>query len=507
METIAELQEQLRHAVGAKQFDILNKLSLNLISSDLSLAEKYAREAFALARADKRNAVKAEAYYTLGHVLFHKDEFNQAKDHFYEALRLGRHRPHLVSRVYNSLGGVYSQLGEFEQALSYYFKSLETWAAEPDVENTNAAVYINIANLYRSMDEFDLALDFCQRALTGLKKNPRDDWTASAYSALSDIYGKMMKYDRAIHYAALAIRLNHRRNNRLSMANLQNNLGIVYSKQGKPDKALKSYQKALEIYREFDAKAKIAAALNNIGFIYHQQSQFNQAICCFRESLALSRAVGQKEWQCVSLWKLAESTAELGDAKTSFEYIKQYASLNEQLFNEKEMRAIAEMQTKYEIAQKEAENLRLQQEVQTKIAELKHLSNHLANSNRIIRQLRQELDKQLSEAPQTYHNCDQILNQIENSINSPKGWMELESRFIELYPEIITILETRFPALTRQQRRICILVMIGQTTPQIAETLYLSKRSIETHRHHLRKKLQIPRNQDLRNFLHNLTQS
>jgi len=65
----------------------------------------------------------------------------------------------------------------------------------------------------------------------------------------------------------------------------------------------------------------------------------------------------------------------------------------------------------------------------------------------------------------------------------------------ELYKDISTTflynLEKKYPTLTEEERKLCVLIFLNYKNKEIATSLNLSLRSIENHRYRIRKKISI----------------
>ena len=76
-----------------------------------------------------------------------------------------------------------------------------------------------------------------------------------------------------------------------------------------------------------------------------------------------------------------------------------------------------------------------------------------------------------------------------------------EARFREyferLYPDFLTALHTAAPQISRREEVMCMLMLLGQNTAQIAETLCVSKSSVNIMRYRVRKKLQLDNDRSL----------
>ena len=71
------------------------------------------------------------------------------------------------------------------------------------------------------------------------------------------------------------------------------------------------------------------------------------------------------------------------------------------------------------------------------------------------------------------------------------------------YNNFLSRLGRRFPALTTADKRLCAYLKMGLSSKEIAPLMNLTYRSVEMTRYRLRKKLALPREENLVKFLQN----
>jgi hypothetical protein len=94
-----------------------------------------------------------------------------------------------------------------------------------------------------------------------------------------------------------------------------------------------------------------------------------------------------------------------------------------------------------------------------------------------------------------------IFKLVESSLSTDAEWDEFKIRFEELQPNFYDQLVRKFPDLTKSEVRLLILVHIGYTQKEIAEILNIAPDSVKKGRTRARKKLNIPANVKLEDFL------
>lgn len=85
-----------------------------------------------------------------------------------------------------------------------------------------------------------------------------------------------------------------------------------------------------------------------------------------------------------------------------------------------------------------------------------------------------------------------------------KGEQRFRQRFEQFYPTFLYKLRDRVPAITRSEELLCMLMALGQDTHQIEHLLGIAHRSVIMARHRLRKKIDLPEEMSLEQFVQSL---
>lgn len=158
-------------------------------------------------------------------------------------------------------------------------------------------------------------------------------------------------------------------------------------------------------------------------------------------------------------------------------------------------------ETQKRINQLESENL--EKEVKTKKRELINSTDSIIRKNETIMVLLNELERLTEFSPNLYRT-KKILTTSKKDISSNNDWKVFESNFNELNREFFKKLTTIQPKLTTKDLRLCAYINTGLTSKKIAPLMGISLRGVELHRYRLRKKLEIPSNDNLANFLRSI---
>lgn len=136
------------------------------------------------------------------------------------------------------------------------------------------------------------------------------------------------------------------------------------------------------------------------------------------------------------------------------------------------------------------QNEKLQAEVQIKTKELASTSMQLMENTDALGRLKLELSKLSSVDENTdFKRITSLLKDVENNT---AHWDQFAAHFDELNDGFFSRLKKKHPRLSRNDLKVCAYLRLNFTSKQIAQLQSISVRGVEIHRYRLRKKLNIP---------------
>lgn len=150
----------------------------------------------------------------------------------------------------------------------------------------------------------------------------------------------------------------------------------------------------------------------------------------------------------------------------------------------------------------ERERTLLQSLVDQKSRQLSSMTLHLAQKNELLQSLLQEIKswKELS--------ADQrkaVQKRIRESLRTDEDWERFQRHFEEVHPGFFDHLQRYYPALKDSDFRLCAYLRMRLENKEIAQLLNISPKGIETARYRLRKRLDLPKEIRLNEFIQQLT--
>lgn len=97
-----------------------------------------------------------------------------------------------------------------------------------------------------------------------------------------------------------------------------------------------------------------------------------------------------------------------------------------------------------------------------------------------------------------------LVSKIEDTVNQERHWKSFQEHFDFVHNDFFKKLKSVHPKITLPEARLCTLLKMNMSSKEIADQLNLSVRGVETKRYRLRKKLDLPKEKSLEEFLEQL---
>jgi len=154
-----------------------------------------------------------------------------------------------------------------------------------------------------------------------------------------------------------------------------------------------------------------------------------------------------------------------------------------------------------EQAARTEKNLRLEQEVSLRNKELTTSTILISQQKKTL----EDINTKLSEMKIAESGNKEILKNIKkiirNNTSIEDDWANFKKHFEQVYPDFFENLSSRFSNLTQNDLRHCAYIRMQLNTKEIARLLNINPTSVQISRVRLKKKLNIGKEIDLRQFI------
>ena len=141
-------------------------------------------------------------------------------------------------------------------------------------------------------------------------------------------------------------------------------------------------------------------------------------------------------------------------------------------------------------------NLDLQKDIESKNRELGMSAMNLVKRNELLGTIKKELG-----GAKNLDDVTKVVKLINKNLNTTDDWKLFEEAFNNTDKDFIKKLKKSHPNLTSNDLRLCTYLRLNLSSKEIAPLLNISLRSVEVKRYRLRKKMNLPHEASLTNYI------
>ena len=172
-------------------------------------------------------------------------------------------------------------------------------------------------------------------------------------------------------------------------------------------------------------------------------------------------------------------------------YKKQQSKLLMETEREMEMKEMASKQQFMKL-----KNEKLEQDVENKNRELAISTMSLIKKNEFLHTIKNELKKSKEDK-----NVKSVIRIIDRNLNNTDDWTFFEEAFNNADKDFLKKMKAKHPALTPNDLKLCAYLRLNLASKEIAPLLNISPKSVEVKRYRLRKKMDLPHDASLTNYI------
>ena len=186
---------------------------------------------------------------------------------------------------------------------------------------------------------------------------------------------------------------------------------------------------------------------------------------------------------------------------------------NQQLKHEQEQQQLQYLhQLELDKAEKELVQLRnekLEAEILHKNTELASTAMHLVQKGELLGKVKEQMLKlkKHTDADRDAEELKKIIRTLSEEDKMDQQWEQFAIHFDKVHSDFLSLVKIKHPTLTANELKLCAYLRMNLTTKEIAQLMNISVRGVEISRYRLRKKLEIPTETNLFNFLIDTTRS
>jgi len=144
---------------------------------------------------------------------------------------------------------------------------------------------------------------------------------------------------------------------------------------------------------------------------------------------------------------------------------------------------------------------KLEDELHFKIDELTNNTLRTMHKNNLLTDIKEKLKKELKKKTVDIKSLEDIVDHINDSFILDADWESFYTLFNQVHPTFVKTLKQKYPSLSEREVRLCALILIDFSSQHMATLFGISLTSVKVARHRLRKKLDIPNDKSLKEFM------
>ncbi len=463
------------------------------------------------------------------------------------------------AKILRFLGSVAYRKGDYTESLMHYMNAKKLYHALKDTSSV-ADLFLREGRVYKYLNENKIAIENYRKSISLAKSINDSTILGRCYTSMGGSFRRLKKIDSSLHYYNKALEIFKKTKNELRLSNVNNDMAILYAFQNRYDKSLQIHLNNINFIKKNHSKRNVGITYFNIGYSYYRLKNNEKSLAYLDSSEVIAREEGFK----YRLSKVANIKSQiyyrLKDYRKAYFFQVLFKKYSDSIFNVKKQQQIKELELKseFEVKKKDLEiaankkELELKSYVLTTVlilfftviigvllwrdykARAKRIQNKFEkeklkkevlaqkikvsesevkglvadNTMRLefIKHLSSQIkeDKSETSSSEVKNYANSLLLKLQNQISTENKLSSLQDKINEVNQGFDQVIIERFPNLTKTEREVCSFLRLNLSIKEIAAVRNASVDSIKALRYRIRKKMEVPKNQELEHFVQNL---
>lgn len=420
-----------------------------------------------------------------------------------------------LGSAYENLGLSYWELEQFAEARQAFDEAFSYYHAYQDLYYM-AGIWIHLGEIFLIQDELDSAQFYFEKSLPINEQN-EFSLLAKSYAGLSVVYGGKGDLDKGQAFFDQASEAFTQQGNSYSRSRLYRDWGRIWLEKNDIQNAYHVLTTGLKQIDESAYEAEAPIFFEPLAETYTRMEAWENAAMYWKKhadwiaSRFETESVRQQQ-ELMILYQTEKKEKELLIQE------KQNADLrNESRIQKLNLQRVwigsgllvslgligfilyRQKNIKRRI-EEEQERKALELELEFKQRELTTHTLHLVSKNKLLAELKSGLQS-LKEESGGQHPVNPLIGAIDRDLRDDADWENFERYFKQVYSDFDEKIKRAFPTLTGNEIRLVTLMKMNLSTKEIASILNVTPESVNKARYRLRKKINLPTDQNLQDYI------
>ncbi|WP_436516859.1 tetratricopeptide repeat protein [Ekhidna sp. To15] len=452
--------------------------------------------------------------------------------------------------------------GSYDRGLEYLLDGLSLYRNLSDTLG-EANCLMNIGLIYADRSDNDLALEYYFEALKFFESVGAANRSATTYVKLATIFIRQRDFSAAYDFLRRAEYIHGSDEFLYGISEILNRYGLLKTETQEYDSAILYLNHSMEVSQKIQDIDGIIRNYISLADVALQTNRIDDAETFLDEALVAARKVQSHKWLKEIYSRLQRIARRKGNLEKAIVYLDQYVQQKDSIFNEQTLNNISRLETELATAEqkrqldaKENEIVILEQESEIQrsrilvlfvimatviISAILFIRNRQLSAQRKEQIAKKEADearkelefknRELVSYTVNFVQKNQLFEELMNSVSTMKkstsddtrkgligmertikrhlqidrDWEDFKMRFENLHTGFFDKILEKEASLTGNDLKLCALVKMNFSIKEISEMMGISTESVKTARYRLKKKLNLPGDMALNDFLNTVS--